>query len=598
MQDYLGTAWGGLDWGVCAGCECVDIACRCVSVVVAGADVDVAGVDVDVAGAAVDVARVDVDVAGAAVDVARVDVDVAGAAADVAGAAGAGAVGAGVAGAAGAGAVGAGVAGAALRRGEILVRVEHGVALRMRRVATAIASNGVGVSGGDGVGVLPAYVVVGAAAARLAVGVDDLVDRVAYRRRFSWVAGGPVLVSQAIPNISWTFVHDTKLVQYSNLVLSDRVAAEDAAKQRLAFPAEYVPLFRTYLRTLDQFFGAVRVHLLARNDVAMSRPSGREIPESAWVDVLRREQGTFPAAQLSAFLRYAIDQERNLLEERVWANLSRYCRVIRSQLPLFVVSASVLPPLAAWRIVAVAFAGAEVGCCSAEEHRRWIWLVRLVQGASPVFCSPHLAGLALLAGNRHELPGLLACWVGMTGEICHFSGTCNLVYVTRAVAWLHLRPSAGAGGSPALAPRATLLELPLIFPARLIPEAVAVAPRPCVFDAALLDGTDHHVADCDYVDVARANYDFAPSVRRVSYDLAPVVDGARASLSDGCIDGAAYTSDLPRSDWETAYHHGVLHALPWVLGFLGVAPFGLDAAGVFVTESEEEYESEESMDDE
>ena len=528
MQDYLGTAAGGLDWGVCPGCCCVDVACRCVDVIA---------------------------VAGS----------------------------------------GALDAGAGKRR--VLVRVEHGNVVRVRRMAAPGASVGVEVSDGNGVDALPAYVVVGAAAARLAVGVDLFVDRVAYRRRFSWVVGGPVLVSRVIPNVPWSFAHDVKLVLYSNLVLSDRLAAEGAAKQRVAFPAVYEPLFRTYLRTLDQFFGSVRMHLLARNDVAMSRLGGSDIPEAAWVDALRREQGTFPVAQLSAFLRYGIDQGRDLLEERVWTNLTRYCRVIRSQLPLFVVNASVLPPLAAWRIVAAAFAGAEVGCCSAEEHRRWIWLVRLVQGASPVFCSPHLAGLALLAGNRHELPGLLACWVGVTGGLCRFSGTCNLVYVTRAVAWLHLRPSAGAG-SPSLAPRAELLELPLTFPARLVPEAVVVAQRPFVFDAGLLNGTDHHVADCDYVDVARASHDFAPSVHRVSDDLAPVVDGARASLSDECVDGAAYTSDLPLSDWETAYHHCVLYALPWVLGFLAVAPFGLDAAGVFMPErGQEEYESEESVDE-
>jgi len=516
MQDYLGTAAGGLDWGVCSGCHCADVACRCVGGVVA--------------------------------------------------------------------------AGAGGGKRRVLVRVEGGIVVRARQAVGAI---GLGVAD---VGVFPAYVIVGAAAARLAAGVELRVDRVAYRRRFSWVVGGPVLVSQAIPNILWTFENDRRLVQFSHTVLADRDVAQRAARQKVVAPAEYVPLYTTYLRTLDRFVGNVRVHLLARNDVAMSRRGDCDVPELVWVDTLRREQATFPLAQLSAFLRYGIDKPRNDLEERAWTNLARYCRVIRSQLPLFVESASVLPPLAAWRMVAVAFAGAEVGCCSAEEHRRWIWLVRLVQGASPVFCSPHLAGLALLAGNRHQLSGLLACWVGVTGEVCHFSGPCNLVYVTRAVAWLHLRPSVGGVGSPNLAPRANLLELSLMFPARLVPEAVAVAQRPPVFDADLLDGTDHHVADCDYVDVARANYDFAPSVRRVSYDLAPVVDGARGSLSDGCVDGAAYTSDLPLSDWETAYHHCVLFALPWVLGFLSVAPFGLDAAGVFMPErGQEEYESEESV---
>ena len=38
----------------------------------------------------------------------------------------------------------------------------------------------------------------------------------------------------------------------------------------------------------------------------------------------------------------------------------------------------------------------------------------------------------------------------------------------------------------------------------------------------------------------------------------------------------------------TAYHHGVLMALPWVLGFLDHCPVELDDAAVFVPEVEEE----------
>jgi hypothetical protein len=523
--DYCGTADGGLDWGICGGCLNVVVACCCVSGVLERGKVQVK-------------------------DEAAI--------------------------------VGAWEGGVpVLPAKRLLLRIENGLAIRVRRTMLPVGNVGEGMvlrraELPEIADVLPASVIVGAALERLAAGASNAVGRVAYRRRFSFSAGVAVLVPRAIPDVPWTFAHDVRLVRESLVVLSARDDVAVAASRKPLVAAEYIPLHAAYLRVLGQFLRAVRVHLLARTDVALSLGNRMTVP-SVWDDDLWAEQHAYPAAQLSAFLRLGLDRPRDLLEANVWRNLSRYCRLIRSQCPSFVVKGSLLPPLSAWRMVAVAFAGAEVGCWSAEEHRRWIWLVRVVQGAAPIFCSPRLAGLALLAGNRHELRGLLACWVGVTGESFHFSGAYNLIHVTRAVAWLHLRPCAGAGGiTPNLAPRANLLEMSVTFPACLIPEAGIVIQRLPVFDADVLRGDAYHIAHCDYVDVGRV-YDFAPSVKL-----------RRTVRSDAGIDGAAYSSDLPLSNWETAYHSGVLAAVPWVLGFVDHPPDNLEGAGVFVFEAEEE----------
>ena len=544
MQDYLGTAWGGLDWGVCAGCECVDIACRCVSVVVAGADVDVAGVAVDVAGAAADVAGVAVDVAGAAAD----------------------------------------VAGAAAKKRKVLVRVEGGVVVRVRQAAGATGMEVIMQRASEEVAdPLPTFVVLAAAAERLDVGGSGSAGRVIYRRRYSYLAGGPVLVLRVIPDVCWSFAHDVRLVNDSNRVLAKRVAADNArdavlsaaaaadlagVRRPTAGPNAHGRLRASYIYARSRFLCDVRIHLLARTDAAAAAVSA---DPSLWADDYWMEQRVFPSAQLSAFVRLADDGPRDRREAVVWDNLTRHCRIIRSQGPVFEVTGSTLAPLSAWRMVAVAFAGAEVGCRSAEEHRRWIWLVRCVQGAAPVFCPPRLAGLALLAGNRQQLRGLLACWVGESGN---FSGAANLLHVTNAVAWLHMRPSAdNMLGS--LVPRVNLREVSVVFPARLILIAVRVSQRVPLFNSEVLLGGACCTADCDYVDVGRA------------YDLSPLVDSRRRVRSDVVADSQVYSSDLPLGAWDTAYHHGVLAAVPWVLGFVDRSPVALDDAGVFAPAVEE-----------
>lgn len=530
MQDYLGTAAGGLDWGVCPGCCCVDVACRCVGVIA------VAG--------------------SGALD-------------------------------AGAGVV---VVGAGSRKRRVLVRVEGGVVVRARQTAGAI---GIGVgfqrATGEVADLLPAFVILEAAAERLAVEGGGSSGRVIYRRRYSYLAGGPVLVPRVIPDVCWSFEQDVRLVRDSNSVLAARVAADNArdtvrsaaaaadlagVPRPTAGPNAHGRLRSSYVYARSQFLRDVRVHLLARTDAAAASISAEP---SLWADEYWVEQHVFPSAQMSAFVRQGDDGPRDHREAMVWDNLARHCRIIRSQGPVFEVTGSTLAPLSAWRMVAVAFAGAEVGCLSAEEHRRWIWLVRCVQGAAPVFCPPRLAGLALLAGNRHELRELLACWVG---ESRNFSGAANLLRITNAAAWLHLRPSAHVLLG-VLIPRVNLREMSVVFPARLVPRAVRVPQRVPLFNTEVLLGGACCTADCDYVDVGRA------------YDLSPLVDSRRRVRSDVVADSQVYSSDLPLGAWDTAYHHGVLAALPWVLGFVDHSPVALDDAGIFVPAGEEEDMGEE-----
>ena len=575
-RDYAGTAVGGLDWGVCWRCQHVDVACCC-------GIVAVAGYGVGAAGAAVVVSESSVVVAGAAAVVSGSGVVAAGGSLDwgvcsfcrelyilcrcsIADAVHLEMGGEGVVplelvpGAV----VSACEITSVPKRRRMLIKVEGGIAMRGHLDVPMVA-------GVDAlvdvvrppveprviVDFMPDSVIVGAATARLDGGVG--VSRIEYRRRFSFAAGTAVLVPRVIPDVDWTFARDEVLVRDSLSLLAARRAATS------------VDSYVAYQCERARFVQSVTRHLLARSDMFVRRGDSMGT-RPVWSSEYWSELQAFPKAQLSAFIRGGVDAPRDLLEGVVWKILSRYCRLARSQLPVFVVRGSSLPPLSTWRLVAVAFAGAEVGCRSGEEHCRWIWLVRLVQGAAPVFCSARLAGLALLAGNRHTIPSLLACWMGITGEAHHFSGAYNLAHVARAVAWLHLRPCAAAvGDGYSLVPRVNLLELSVQFPSRLVPKATAVVQRLPVFDVNELEAGSHHVASCDYLDVARAGYDFAPSVAL-----------RRAVRADDGVDNVAYCSDLPLSNWETVYHPAVLAALPWVLGFVADRPCDLEDAGFFV----------------
>jgi hypothetical protein len=437
------------------------------------------------------------------------------------------------------------------------VRVLGGLAVRQR-----CAGVDVGRAVAD-VGVFPAKVIVGAAEARLELGT--LVGRIGLLRRFSYVVGGAVVIPQVIPDVAWSFALDARLVRDSGQVMNARAAADNQD------PSDRRPLRGIYRRMRCDFLRDVKLHLIARSDAAVT--FGYSLLFSD--DDIWAEKHAFPIAQACADRRAFVDSQRDQREAAVWVYLSRSCRLLRSQLPTFVVGGSALPPLSAWRMVAVAFAGAEVGCLSAEEHRRWIWLVRCVQGAAPVFCAPRLAGLALLAGNRHELSYLLDSWVEKTGGSFHFSGTANLLCVTRAVAWLHLRPSPPAGQWLNLAPRVNLHELSVAFPTRLFPVAVCVRRRVPVFDIGVLESAGHLDASCNYLDVGGL------------LDVAPSVGLRRVTRSDACVDGTLYTSDLPFGTWETAYRHGVLEYLPWVLGFGARPSCVLDDAGIYVPVAEE-----------
>jgi len=303
------------------------------------------------------------------------------------------------------------------------------------------------------------------------------------------------------------------------------------------------------------FLDRVGRMLWRRHDVARHRGMHAQAGYNWRADALFERESYFQAIALARAADSRADHAvelRDAYERRYFLRLAYFSKVIRRLLPEFLSTmVDAVPDLSDWGCVAVAFGAIEVGCVGALESARWLWLVRLVQGAAPYFCPATLAALALLAANCQQLPGLVACWAGVTGEPFHFTAALNADVVSRAVAWLYLRPVLGV-----VADRARLLELTLDYPDRLNPRCLAVSRRaPHIAEDDLLPIP----VDCDFLGDGGA-YIFAPLVpprARLRVDPAATMPGP---------------PPFPPNSWHRSFDEIVPAAVPWVLGFVAVCP--------------------------
>jgi hypothetical protein len=464
LETYAGTRGGGMDWGVCVGCQNVDVACSCGSrsvMVKREAMCDAVG-------------------GGLAGNVAVADSDER------------------------AGAVG--------KR----ERVGVGVAV-VKRERVKIEGN--------------AYGVVGAGA--FAGSLSARAARVVLHQE-TYVPSG--LVEEY-----WTDLQLRLLQQNVFRAQTALTRFDDVVSHELLLGARF------------QFLERLGTMLWRRHDIARHRGMHAQ-PGYNWAaDALFEDAGYLQAIALELAEDPGISRRKSVRdshERTYFLRLAHVSRIVRSLLPEFRATMSGgVPALTDWMRVAIAFGGGDIGCQSALEHARWLWLVRLVQGAAPYFCPATLAALALLAANCQQLRGLVACWAGVTGEPFHFTAGLNADVVARAVAWLYLRPSIGVVGD-----RVRLLELTLDYPDRLNPRCHATVHRTPLVEA--LDLLPVNVC-CDYLCDGGA-YVFAPPVPH----RLPLRTDPHPTISN----------PFPPNHWHRSFNCGVPSAVPWVLGFVAVRP--------------------------